>query len=347
MENVKGILSSRVGGAGIFDRIVTDLSAPGSGLEYEIRSFVKAGTAKEIKPRDFVIKAERFGVPQARHRVILFGIRSDVARSMPDLLLFPDTFVLVPNPRAVTVEEVLSDLPRLRSRLSRESDSHSHWLAAISEAYETFLREAGDTIRPMGGEIRNALAMARAPLSTGAHFLRWEAGHAKMRGQLKEWFYDPRLGGVIQHEARSHMRSDLHRYLFAAAYARLNGVSPKIKDFPKTLLPRHENVNGNGRGVPFADRFRVQLSHSYASTVVSHIAKDGHYYIHPDPSQCRSLTVREAARLQTFPDNYFFAGNRSQQYVQVGNAVPPLLAREIARVVHSLMEAWYRSRSLQ
>jgi DNA (cytosine-5)-methyltransferase 1 len=124
------------------------------------------------------------------------------------------------------------------------------------------------------------------------------------------------------------MPSDLQRYLYASAYALVNKRSPKgAGEFSlKGLAPAHKNWE-TGK---FADRFRVQIANGQATTITSHIAKDGHYYIHYDPLQCRSLTVREAARLQTFPDNYLFLGNRTQQYHQVGNAVPPFLAKKIA-----------------
>jgi len=133
------------------------------------------------------------------------------------------------------------------------------------------------------------------------------------------------------------MASDLQRYLFASSYSKATGRAPKLRNFPKRLLPEHENVTTNDGSIPFEDRFRVQGSTSPSTTVVSHIAKDGHYYIHPDPTQCRSLTVREAARLQTFPDNYFFEGNRTQQYTQVGNAVPPFLAIQLGEIVSALL----------
>ena len=154
-------------------------------------------------------------------------------------------------------------------------------------------------------------------------------------GISKPLHQDPRQKNLIcNHESRGHIESDLIRYLFCSIYGLVRAETPKASAFPKALAPNHKNWTSG----KFADRFRVQLANKYATTITSHISKDGHYYIHYDPSQCRSLTVREAARLQTFPDNYFFVGNRTQQYTQVGNAVPPYLAHQIAKIVAQIFE---------
>lgn len=330
MENVKGILSSSHNGLPIFDRILDDLSHPAPGLDYEIRSFVVSPSQPVYHPEDFIIRSELFGIPQMRHRVILLGIRSDHANRPHELLVKRD--------QPSSVEDVLSGLPRIRSRISREKDSFEEWLNVLRDGADTLNGWESQISQKMMASMRNEAEKSRHIKNTGQPFITVANPFSKnIPPELVRWLHDARLGGVCQHESRSHMRSDLHRYLFSSSHAKYQGYAPKLGEFPPGLLPNHSNASGDN--IPFEDRFRVQMPTRPSSTVVSHIAKDGHYYIHYDPAQCRSLTVREAARLQTFPDNYFFEGNRTQQYTQVGNAVPPFLAKQLAEIVASFLGA--------
>lgn len=336
MENVKGMLTSKHGETLIFERIIADLRQPDDDLSYRIQSLVVEG--EDLDPHDFVIQSEDYGIPQRRHRVILFGIRSDVAEDAPALEKEPKRFKLKPTAAKVGVLAAIAGLPRVRSRVSKQDDSPEKWLAVLKKSTDQ-LKLWRDPKR-MNIELAMSAALKKAALlqSHGAMFIEHTVDYgAKMPASLAQWYADKKLNGVLQHESRSHMASDLQRYLFAACYAALEKVSPRIYDFPPKLLPDHRNVGEVD--TPFLDRFRVQLGGQPSTTVVSHISKDGHYYIHPDASQCRSLTAREAARLQTFPDNYFFEGGRTQQFHQIGNAVPPLLARQIAEVVSDFLSA--------
>lgn len=318
MENVRGLLSAKHKGEGVFAHILDDMDAAG----YEIRSLVKENPEK---PDDYVVEAEHFGIPQMRHRVILLGIRKGANLST----------AILHTRQEVSLGQALTGIPKIRSGFSEHNPdwrelNWAHYIDCAAKRIEA------------SGQCNDLTPVLERVISSHPPKEMSKAEVTNEIGIYDSW-YRGRFGKnkyLSSHVARTHLAMDLDRYLFCAAYAEIHGVSARLEMFPDALLPNHKNVQKNiqavkeGKGgYKFNDRFRVQLASQPSTTITCHIAKDGHYYIHPDPIQCRSLTVREAARLQTFPDDYLFEGSRTSQYTQVGNAVPPLLAQQIASIV--------------
>ncbi len=135
---------------------------------------------------------------------------------------------------------------------------------------------------------------------------------------------------TTQHITRPHNLRDLEIYKIAIEKWNDGRIRLRYPDLPENLK-NHKNEKS------FIDRYKVVDGEGIGHTVVAHIAKDGHYYIHPDIKQCRSISVREAARLQSFPDNFYFEGSRTAIFKQIGNAVPPLLAYAIAKKMKELL----------
>lgn len=352
MENVKGLLSAKVDGEKIFDLMKRDLHDPSlvfsdSAYKYKIYSLTTKplrydnGQPVYDSDSDYLIRSENYNVPQKRHRVILLGIREDIN-------ITPDT--LVNTKHLITLEDVIGDLPKIRSELNRTFIRSETKVVKGNKKKKRIYEDVLDTdenwkelINSFRSEIISWNGFAKdyssqeinAPKNgIGSEFVQCKT--PSRENPLFEWYNDSKLSGVANHESRSHLIQDLKRYMFSSMFATTYERFPRLHEYEEhslELLPDHDNATSG----KFADRFRVQLPDEPATTVTSHISKDGHYFIHYDANQCRSLTVREAARIQTFPDNYLFCGSRTAQYHQVGNAVPPYLAKQIAKVVLKIL----------
>ena len=337
LENVKGMLSARHGGQRIFPDVMRELQHGDQSEGYRLFALApRAGACcwgEGALPADFLVRTEDHGVPQTRHRVFVVCVRRDIARMLPKHLV-PQ---LHRRNKAVPLRDIIGAMPTLRSRLSR-GDAADTWQVAVRRACKLVESNKPSMTPEEENRFLRSVKLARATANGVAPPFAEASGGTALPSscprELRDWIVDDNVGTLPNNETRAHIPDDLARYLYSVAFGHAFGRSPKTCDFPDALTPPHASWHTGH----FADRYRVQLPDGPSTTVMSHLSKDGHSFIHPDPGQIRSLTVREAARLQTFPDNYFFHGTRTQQYVQVGNAVPPFLARQIATLIWAVID---------
>lgn len=369
MENVEGILSAKLAnGTKIIKQVLKTLKQPSlvlsRGKKTQERYYLYSLSTQPDDwdgnepiyndPKAFVMSADEYGVPQTRKRVIILGIRAPSERL--------DCVVPKNQSSAPTVQDVIDTLPAIRSTISNKKkdpkdkrkkrvtkDSQKSWDAEWLEIKKNILAQLNDA------EVKDSLKKinAEAMLNPGnsKFYSSNESGFSEQferkaeskqeYDELRKWILGPNSKvRFSNHKAKAHQYDDRLIYMFVAAFTKVYGKSPKATqtsdsgelEFPKFLAPNHKNwESGN-----YSDRFRCLSPDFPGKTITSHLKKDGHAYIHYDPRQNRCITPREAARIQTFPDDYFFEGETGAQYQQVGNAVPPYLAKKIALIVNGL-----------
>ena len=254
-ENVPGILSAKPGDRLVIERICQAFKEIG----YSIR------TPNEMKKS--VYSAADYGVPQDRHRVIIFGVSDESNLSVESLYKALDS-EKIDSPRK-TVRDAIGHLPKfvpLAVPYKEKNHNISHQL--------------------VGNEIIKY------------HEARY---HSKRDIEVfREW-----------------LQNDMNNYSTEAKLAYYKKVSGKTSNHNK-----YRNIEWD----------------KPSPTIVSHLYKDGLMFIHPDIEQLRSITIKEAALLQTFPDDYEFVGSNAYAFKMIGNAVPVLFARHIAMAVNAVLE---------
>ena len=165
------------------------------------------------------------------------------------------------------------------------------------------------------------------------------AGDVKMVAPYRTTANSYLLTSGIRNEDEDFVTQNIARPLnpndakiYAYAILKWNEEHTRIKN---NTLP--EEIRTQNNKTSFLDRFKVVDGKGYSHTVIAHLSKDGHYYINPNKKYNRSISMREAARIQSFPDNFYFEGQRSAKFKQIGNAVPPLMANAIAKSVQRML----------
>ncbi|NCC73249.1 MAG: DNA cytosine methyltransferase [Sphingobacteriia bacterium] len=281
---------------------------------------------KEFQP-DFFFMENVPGILTARNGEIFKAIREEFGDSEVGYDFFTG---IESDNRKNILNAADFGVPQNRKRMLMLGVNRS-----ISFDYKKFYLELAK-YQSKGNRITTGEAISDLPiLSPEEGSNNWLENY-KTDNQIQLSEYQKRMRtdsmGVMNHFARFHNSNDLEIYKLV-----LNEAM-KGKRLQYFNLPDERKTHKNHHS--FTDRYKVHRKNELPHTIVAHIGKDGHYNIHYDIKQLRSITVREAARIQSFPDNYKFEGPRSAQYKQIGNAVPPIFSECVAKAI---VAAYYES----
>jgi len=300
IENVKGILSKKdTGGRKVIDKLLTDFEKLGY-------SFFNKNTGNKYA----VLNAVEFGVPQVRERVIIIGINKNWKKQSVPLIKPTHYTPLLPKKDLmsfVTLWEAIGDLPRVYARTT---------FTGLSEE-ETAKQKKKNKKINCGEDKLPFIKVA------------FKQHHNEISESGVNYFRFVRSNGypfINDHVARSQQVTDLELFSKMKEGETAKGFIAREPGLAKKLIKYKMDT--------FEDKYRKQKRNAPCTTVFAHLEKDGNRFIHP--VQKRTITPREAARIQSFPDDFVFKGPFSKKFRQIGNAVPPLMAYNIGIAVHKI-----------
>ena len=306
-ENVRGILSKKNGDEKVIDIIIREAEAMGYTLENE---------NPENNKKYLLLNAADYGVPQTRERVFIIGNNLGIENPFPQKTHFnPDIKSQRKNPGNllpyVTIKEAIGDLPKLKARITKTGIPARRY-----------------------GEIKKYNEKVKYGKEETIYESAWFEKHTNKIGESGRNFMsfvrEVKDLPLTHHVSRQQMETDilLFKGMKQGMTAKdvIESGDPDIKRLAKYIK---YDMNS------FTDKYKKLHWKKPSSTVFAHLQKDGNRFIHPDSSQGRTITPREAARLQSFPDSFYFEGPITKQFQQIGNAVPPILAKAIAEAILS------------
>lgn len=272
-----------------------------------------------VKPKMFIFENVK-GILSAKPKgVKIFDI---IVREMSK------TYNIVSDPKTLLLNAADYGVPQIRERVIIIGVRKDIDYIDVKEIYQSIPKSHSDSDEKLPNYVTVGEAILDLPrLHPGEGENVQHVEKSKTRNEYLTKIAND-SGKIYNHSARNHNEADRERYRILSEHKNW-----QLKDLQ---MVRPDLVHHNPKH--FGNRYTVQESDKPGKTIVAHLYKDGNLFIHPDPEQARTFTVREAARIQSFPDDFIFEGSRTEQFRQVGNAVPPLMAEAFAKTLRDYLD---------